>query len=119
MTQIPPPSPERDRALASKPRLSFRKAEGIDQLVKGFLSSEDVRRMKRFAKVRGALDEVLSERECSRVKPIGISDGVLTVEVSDSVLLGELRNHRAHALISSLTKAGTSVTRIAWRLAKS
>ncbi len=118
MSQLPPPSPERDRALARKPRYGFRKAEGIDQLVKGFLSSEDVRRMKRFAKVRGALDAVLNERERSKVKPIGIADGVLTLEVADSVLLGELRNHRAHALLKALAYDGTGVTRLAWRLAK-
>ncbi len=118
MTKVPPPSPERDRALARKPRYAFRKTEGIDQLVKGFLSSEDVRRMKRFAKVRGALDAVLNERERAKVKPVGITEGVLTLEVADSVLLGELRNHRAHALVAALADDGTGVTRIAWRLAK-
>jgi hypothetical protein len=114
----PPPSPERDRALARKPRLYPRKAEGIDQLVKGFLSSEDVRRMKRFAKVRGALDTVLGERERVKVTPISIQEGVLTVEVADSVLLGELRNHRAAALLAALAEAGTSVVRINWRIAR-
>jgi hypothetical protein len=104
--------------LARKPRLFPRRAEGIDQLVKGFLSSEDVRRMKRFAKVRGALDAVLGERERAKVAPIAIQEGVLTVEVADSVLLGELRNHRAAALLSALAEAGTGVVRIQWRIAR-
>lgn len=115
---IPPPSPERDRALARKPRLGYRKAEGIDDLVRGFLSSEEVRRMKRFAAVRGALAQALTEKELLKVKPISISAGALTLEVADGVLLGELRNHRNHDLLSALAEGGTAVTRIAWRLAK-
>lgn len=115
---VPPPSPERDRALARKPRLGYRRAEGIDDLVKGFLSSEDVRRMKRFAAVRGALNTVLSDKEQPKVQAIGIAAGVLTLEVSDGVLLGELRNHRTHDLLSALAEAGTTVTRLAWRLAR-
>lgn len=115
---LPPPSPERDRALARKPRLGFRKAEGIDSLVRGFLSSDEVRQMKRFAAVRGALAETLTEKELAKVKPISIAAGVLSMEVADGVLLGELRNHRNHDLLSALAEAGTTVTRIAWRLAK-
>ncbi len=116
--KVPPPSPERDRALARKPRYAYRNAEGIDQLVKGFLRSEDVRRMKRFARVRGALDSVLSERERPKVQAISIQAGVLTLEVTDSVLLGELRNHRAHQLLAALVEAGTTVTRLNWRIAR-
>lgn len=108
---LPPPSPERDRALARKPRLGFRKAEGIDSLVRGFLSSEEVRRMKRFAAVRGALAEVLSDKELTKVAPISIAAGVLTMEVADGVMLGELRNHRNHDLLSALAETGTTVTR--------
>jgi hypothetical protein len=115
---LSPPSPERDRALARKPRLGFRKAEGIDALVRGFLSSEEVRRMKRFAAVRGALALALNETELLKVKPISIRAGVLSLEVADGVLLGELRNHRNHDLLSALAAGGTAVTRIAWRLAK-
>ena len=74
--------------------------------------------MKRFAKVRGALDTVLGERERVKVTPISIQEGVLTVEVADSVLLGELRNHRAAALLAALAEAGTSVVRINWRIAR-
>ena len=104
--------------MARKPRLGFRKAEGIDSLVRGFLSSDEVRQMKRFAAVRGALAEALSEKELLKVKPISIAAGVLTMEVADGVLLGELRNHRNHDLLSALAEGGTAVTRIAWRLAK-
>lgn len=111
-------TPERDRALARKPRLGFRRAEGIDALVRGFLSSDDVRKMKRFAAVRGALDRVLSDKEQPKVQAMHLAAGVLTLEVSDGVLLGELRNHRTHDLLSSLGEAGTTVTRIAWRLAR-
>lgn len=110
--------PERDRLLARKPRLGYRNAEGIDQLVKGFLSSEDVRKMKRFAKVRGAIDQVLTERERPKVQAISLQVGVLTLEVADSVLLGELRNHRAHALLKVLIDEGTGVTRLNWRIAR-
>ena len=74
--------------------------------------------MKRFAAVRGALAEALTEKELAKVKPISIAAGVLTMEVADGVLLGELRNHRNHDLLSALAEAGTTVTRIAWRLAK-
>jgi len=118
MKPIPPPSPERDRALARKPRVGYRKAEGIDALVRGFLSSDEVRRMKRFAAVRGALAEALTEKELAQVTPLSIAAGVLTMEVSNGVLLGELRNHRQHDLLSALAEGGTTVTRIAWRLAK-
>ena len=118
MSDLPPPSPERDRWLARKPRLGPRRAESIDHLVRGFLSSEDVRRMKRFARVRGAIDAVLAERERKKVQAVSLQAGVLTLEVADSVLLGELRNHRAHALLAALAEAGTGVTRLNWRIVR-
>ena len=108
--------PERDRMLARKPRQGPRWAEGIDHLVKGFLSSEDVRRMKRFARVRGAIDRVLSDKERPKVAAVSLTAGVLTLEIADGVLLGELRNHRSQALLEALIEDSTGVTRIAWRL---
>ncbi len=118
MAYDPDSQPYRDRRLAAKPRLFGRRPEGIEQLVKGFLTSEDVKRMKRFARVRGAIDGVLTERERTRVQPVSLQVGVLTLEVTDSVLLGELRNHRAHQLLQALAEARTGVTRLAWRVAR-
>jgi Dna[CI] antecedent, DciA len=108
----------RDRSLARKPRIFGRKAESIDHLVKGFMRSPDVQRMRRFAKVQGALKLVLNDRELPLVEPVSLNNGVLTLSVRSAILLGELRNHRTHAILAALIEAGSTATRIAWRLEK-
>jgi hypothetical protein len=62
------------------------------------------------------LREVLGEAAAARVEARRIVRGVLTLAVADSVLLAELRSHRAHALLGALAARGTGVLRLAWEL---
>jgi len=111
------PQGERDRRLARQPRYGAR-IETFDHLVKDFLSSEEVQRMKRFARVRGSLDRVLTERESAKVSPVRLAQGQLTLEVADNILMTELRGHRQAALLAALAADHTGVTRLVWRLKK-
>ncbi len=108
----------RDRELARQPRYGGSRVESFDHLVKGFLTSEEVARMKRFGRVRGALDKVLSATEAPKVQPVRLVQGQLTLEVADGILLAELRSHRQTALLEALAADRTGVTRLVWRLKK-
>jgi len=114
---LPPPGPERDRAIAAQPRYGFRCALPIDALVDQWLGSDEAKRARRLARVAGAMAGVLDARTRRQVRPVRFATGTLTIEVANSVLLGELRQHHEHALIDALARAGTGVTRLAWRVA--
>lgn len=115
---MPRSDPERDRRLARKPRYAWRNATGLGDLVSTFMRSDEVRRMKRFTAVAEGLAAVLPEARLARIRAVGISQGALTLEVADSVLLAELRSHHQAALLAALAEAGAGVTRITWRLAR-
>ncbi len=118
MTYDPDTRPQRDRRLATKPRQFGKRTNTVDELARMFLKSDDLQRMRRFARVRGSLDRVLGERERSKVQPVHLAAGVLTIEVADTVLLGELRTHRVTALLQALAEDRTGITRLQWRLAR-
>jgi predicted nucleic acid-binding Zn ribbon protein len=110
--------PLRDRQLAAQPRLRARNATPLADAVDGWLKSEEARRLRRFQRVAAALKQSLDARALARVRPLTFRSGVLTLEVTDGPLLAELRQHRQHALLDALAKAGTGVSRIQWRLAR-
>ncbi len=112
------PQGQRDREMARKQRFGGSRLESFDHLVKSFLSSDDVHRMRRFGRVRGSLDRVLTEAESAKVQPVRLVQGQLTLEVTDNILMSELRGHRQVALLASLAADHTGVTRLVWRLKK-
>lgn len=118
MATPPPPGPERDRRLAQRPRQRPRYAETVGDVLDSVLDREAMARMRRFGRVAGALKAVLPANALAKVRPVDLRAGVLTLEVDDSPLLAELRQHRAHALQVELAAAGTGVSRVAWRLAR-
>lgn len=111
-------NPERDRRLAGEPRYQPRRAQELGDLVKSFMRSDEVRRMKRFQAVAAALAEVVPAERLAKVRPVSIAAGVLTLEVADAVLMAELRAHHQAALVASLTAHGAAANRIQWRLAR-
>jgi len=74
--------------------------------------------MRRFGRVAGALTKALPAKALGKVRPVDLRAGTLTLEVDDSPLLAELRQHHAHALQVELAAAGTGVSRVQWRLAR-
>lgn len=83
------------------------------------MQSEDLRRLRRFQRVAGALKSVLDERRLARLKPVHLASGTLTIEVADGPLLAEMRQHHHHAVLAALAAHGTGVSRLVWRLARS
>lgn len=110
-----PNDPERDRRLAARPRDFGRRATPLGSLVEQLMTSERMRRMRRFAPVIAALREVLGEERLAEVEPQRIEQGQLFLEVRDSVLLAELRCHRAQALLDALAVRRCGVNRIVWK----
>ena len=80
------------------------------------MRSPEARRLARLRRVSTVLAEVLGDEFLDRVRPLRIERGTLILEVADSVLLCELRNHHQHRLVAALTQAGTGVTHLAFRL---
>jgi hypothetical protein len=119
LPDMPASGPERDRRLAERPRYRYRAANSLGTEIESLLGSEAFRRIKRFQKVNGALKSVLDDATVLRLKPIRLQTGVLTIEVLDGPLLAELRQHRERAVLQALSKAGTGVTQVLWRLARS
>lgn len=114
----PPPSPERDRRLASRPRLGPRYATSVGDVAKWVMGDAEMQRRKRFLRVTGVLKEVLDPRHINRIKPIRFAGGTLTIDVADGPLLAELRQHLEPRLLEACARAGTGVERIQWRLAR-
>jgi hypothetical protein len=110
--------PHRDRRVASQPRLKFRSSEALGEIVSSFMTSDEMKRMRRFQKVAPALREALPELLLAKVKPVRMQAGVLALEVVDGLALHELRQHHAHALLAALAAHGTGVSRLQWRLAR-
>ena len=118
MSPLPPPGPERDRRLAQRPRQGPRYAESVADVLDDVLDREALARMRRFGRVAGALKAVLPANVLAKVRPVDLRAGTLTLEVDDSPLLAELRQHRAQELQAQLAAAGTGISRVAWRLAR-
>ena len=115
----PDADPFRDRRLARQPRYAYRRAEDLGHAVDGLLGGEAGRRMRRFQRVAPALRDTLPAGLLAKVRPVLLQSGTLTLEVADGVALHELRQHHGHALLAALSAAGTGVSRLAWRLARS
>ena len=113
-----PPGPRRDRMLAARPRHGPRWSQDIGRLVDAWMRSPEARRLARLRRVSTTLAEVLGDDLLDRVRPLRIERGTLVLEVADSVLLSELRNHHQHQILAALTQGGTGVTCLAFRLAR-
>jgi hypothetical protein len=118
-SSLPPPSPERDRAVANQPRYGRRNAVHVGDIIDSIMSSEDIKRMRRFQRISRTLKECLDEKSLKKVKPQQIKLGVLTLEVADTMLLAELRQHHGPRLLAALVASGTGISKLAWRLRRS
>jgi predicted nucleic acid-binding Zn ribbon protein len=116
---MPASNPERDRRLAARARYRYRAANALGDEIESLLGSETFRRLKRFQKVTDALKAAVGEQLLPKLKPTRIQAGVLTIEVIDGPLLAELRQHRERAVLQALAQAGTGVTEVQWRIARS
>jgi hypothetical protein len=116
---LPPPGPERDRAIARKVRLGPRYASGLGDVTADLLRDDDMREKKRFLRVAGALKTVLEPRLLDRIKPVRCQEGALTLEVRDGPLLAELKQYFESRLLAEFAKQGTGISRVVWRLARS
>jgi hypothetical protein len=114
----PPPSPERDRAIAAQPRYGGRKAVPVADIVDGIMHGADIRRMRRFQKVTETLRAHLDARILARIKPLSFKNGTLLISVSDHVQLSEMQQHHERRLLSALVANGCGVDRLQWRLAR-
>ena len=112
-------NPDRDRQQAKRHRYGFRDAEPVADSMSSFLDSPEAQRMRRFQKVAPALREALSPVLLTKVTPVRMQNGVLTIEVSDGMALHELRQHASHDLLEALAAHGTGISGLQWRLAKS
>jgi hypothetical protein len=110
--------PLRDRRLASKPRYAYRRADDLGSELTRLRQSPEFAAMRRFARIHGALAEVLPEAIRGKVKAIAERAGTVTLEVSDGVLLAELRSTRARDILNALAAAGTGASRLVWRVAR-
>ncbi len=112
-------NPDRDRRLAGRPRYRYRAANPLGDEIQDLLGSETFRRLKRFQKVTDALKSAVGEALLAKLKPVRLQAGVLTIEVVDGPLLAELRQHRERTVLQALAHAGTGVTAVQWRIARS
>ncbi len=117
--KLPPPGPERDRALAAQPRYGWRDAAPVADVVDSIMASAEIRRIKRFQKVTETLRSNLDTRVLAKIKPLSFKNGTLTISVSDHVQLAELQQHHEHRLLSALVANGCGVDRLIWKLARS
>jgi hypothetical protein len=110
--------PERDRRLSAKPRYGYRNTQPLAHEISQLLGSETFRRLRRFQRVNDALKSALGATFLSRIKPTSLKAGVLIIDVADSPLLAEIKQHYEFRVIKALADAGTGVSRVQWRLAR-
>jgi len=110
--------PQRDRQLARQVRYGPRFAQSAERVVDRWLRGPELKRLRRNRRIAGALRSVLSPAELDRVEPVAVRKGTLTLAVSDSILLSELRNHRLGCLIAELVDQGTGINRVVFRVAR-
>lgn len=114
----PPPGPERDRRLAQRPRYAFRSAASIGDEISSFMNSDAFQRLRRFQRVNGALKAALGAAALAKMKAVQLKAGILTIDVAEGPLLAELRQHAERTVLQALASAGTGVSKIVWRLAR-
>ena len=102
----------RDRQLAARPHYGKRRATAVDALVHKIMQSPEVRRLQRQRHLTAALASVLSESERERVQIRRWSGTTLTLAVSGSPLLAELKQFRYQALIDACVSRGVGVSAI-------
>lgn len=112
---MPDSTPERDRWLASQPRMSARHAAGIDREIDNWMRGPEARRLKRYRHIVDAIRAALGDQIAEKVKPIEVRKGTLTVSVPDAVLLSELKNHRYQDLVGQLVARGTGIGSVRFR----
>ena len=112
------PDPDRDRREARKRRLYPRRAQSLDHVVGQFMQGPEVRKAQRNKKIISALKTALTAKDIAQVTLQSLRHGTLTLGVTNTILLSELRNHRYHKLLQALSAAGTGVTKINLRLSR-
>lgn len=108
--------PARDRQVAAQVRHRARWASGLGDEVARLRASPEYAAMRRFARVHGALAEVLPKAARGKVRAVAIRDGTCTLEVANAVLCAELRATCARRILDALALAGTGTTRLNWRV---
>ena len=110
--------PERDRALAARPRDGWRRAAPLGNVVEDFRHSPEFAAMRRFTRVNTALKEAVPASAHGKVRAIAMRAGTLTLEVADGVLLAELRTTCTRRILDALAAGGTGATRQMRRVAR-
>ncbi len=110
--------PERDRRLANKPRYGYRKAKPLREEIEQLIGSETFRKLKRFQRVNDALKVAIGEKFMTRIRPVSAKAGTLVIEVADSPLLAELKQHYHYKIINALSSAGTGISRVQYRIGR-
>lgn len=114
-----PHGPARDRSIAAQARNRGRRVAGLGDEIAQLRASPEYTAMRRFARVHGALAEVLPEPARGKVRAIAIRDGTCTLSVANAVLCAELRAAFARRILDALALAGTGTTRLVWRVERS
>ncbi|TVR16655.1 MAG: hypothetical protein EA401_01105 [Planctomycetota bacterium] len=110
---------QRDRQVAARPHYGPRRAVPVDSLVHSIMQSPEVRRLKRQRHLSAALASVFTERERAQIHVRRWSGNTLTLAVSGSPLLAELRQFRYTALLKACTAHGVGVSNIRFVLQRS
>lgn len=109
---------QRDLAQARQVRFGARTPVAASALVETIIGGPAAVKIKKFLRVNAILAKELPEALRIRISPVRLEGGIVTIEVADSVLLAELRNHHQHRLVAALVAGGSGANRITWRLAK-
>ncbi len=110
--------PERDRALAAKPRDGRRRVGVLGNAVEDFRRSPEFAAMRRFTRIHAALREAMPAAAHAKVRALSLRAGTVTLEVSDGILLAELRATCTRRILEALAAGRTGATRLAWRVAR-
>ena len=100
------------REYRDKPRYS----QPVSKMAKDWLRGPEAHRIKKFHKVNSVIQELFDEGIVENMRAHSIVKGSLTVHVTDSVLMSELKNHHHHRLLEALIHAGTGITSITYRI---
>ena len=109
---------QRDLDQARQVRHGGRTAIAASALVETIIGGPAAVKIKKFLRINAVLAKELPAALRARITPVRLEGGIVTIEVADSVLLAELRNHHQHRLVAALVAGGSGANRITWRLAK-
>ncbi|TVR44555.1 MAG: DUF721 domain-containing protein [Planctomycetota bacterium] len=109
--------PQRDRALAAKPRYGPRFAVPLGQALAQVLSPQDLQRLRRQGPLLAVVQRVIPPALHSQVQLSSWRGGVLSLSVQGSPLLAELRQFYHAPLLQALQAEGFGVTRLRWQMA--